>query len=157
MNDTAALHLPRLLCTPRWGHRCTHLPYAVPRAREAHRTCIPSRLCTGSAYRGGARVGHDVCLQRLWALQGLATGVWTSRDIPAVIDAAIAPAMTADDTARATGDWVGLLGSQRWQLAFYSGSRGAGGPASGPPFSCILRQKSQLRCLRQRRGAKPLC
>ena len=94
---------------------------------------------------------------RGWLRENRTPGDWTSRDIPAVIDAALALAMTADDAARATGDWVGLLGSQRWQLPSYSGSRGAGGPASGSPFSRILRQKSQLRCLRQRRGANPLC
>ena len=50
---------------------------------------------------------------RGWLRENRTPGVWNSRDISAVINAALAPAMTADDTAGATGDWVGLLGSQR--------------------------------------------
>jgi hypothetical protein len=55
-------------------------------------------------------VYKDYAPFRAWLRDNNTPGIWTSQNIADGIDASLALAMTADDTAGATGDWIGLLG-----------------------------------------------
>ena len=115
MSDTAPLHLPRLLCLHGGGTnaRIFRMQCRVLEKQLGHNF----RLVYAQGPLTGVEPGPDVTSVykdfgpfRGWLRDNRAPVVWTSRDIAAGIDAALALAMTADDAAGATGDWVGLLG-----------------------------------------------
>ena len=115
MNDTATLHLPRLLCLHGGGTnaRIFRMQCRVLEKHLGH----TFRLVYAQGPLTEVEPGPDVMYVykdygpfRAWLRDNRMSGVWTSRDIAAGIDAALALAMTADDAAGATGDWVGLLG-----------------------------------------------
>lgn len=115
MNDTATLHLPRLLCLHGGGTnaRIFRMQCRVLEKHLGH----TFRLVYAQGPFTGVQPGPDVTSVykdfgpfRSWLRDSRMTGVWTARDITAAIDAALALAMTADDAAGATGDWVGLIG-----------------------------------------------
>ncbi|KAF4965341.1 hypothetical protein FSARC_6856 [Fusarium sarcochroum] len=115
MNNTATIHLPRILCLHGGGTnafifrmQCRvlekrlgqsfHLVYA-----QAPFTSLEPGPDVTSVYK-------DYGPFRVWLRDHRMPGVWASRDVAAGIDAALALAMAADDAKGATGDWVGLLG-----------------------------------------------
>ena len=115
MNDTATLHLPRLLCLHGGGTNALifRMQCRVLEKRLRH----SFRLVYAQAPFVGVEPGPDVTSVykdhgpfRSWLRDHRMPGVWTSGDVAAGIDAALALAMAADDAAGATGDWVGLLG-----------------------------------------------
>lgn len=115
MNDTATLHLPRLLCLHGGGTNALIFRMQC-RVLEKH-LGHTFRLVYAQGPVTGVEPGSDVTSVykdygpfRGWLRDNRTPGVWTSRDLAAGIDAALALAMTADDAAGATGDWVGLLG-----------------------------------------------
>jgi len=115
MNDTATLHLPRLLCLHGGGTNARIFRMQC-RVLEKHLRHT-FRLVYAEGPLTGVESGPDVTSVykdygpfRSWFRDNRTPGVWTSRDIAAGIDAALTLAMTADDAAGATGDWVGLLG-----------------------------------------------
>lgn len=115
MNEAATKDLPRILCLHGGGTnalifrmQCRVLEKGLGRS---------FRLVYAQAPFISVQPGPDVTSVykdygpfRVWLRDHRMPGVWTSRDVAARIDAALALAMAADDAKGATGDWVGLLG-----------------------------------------------
>ncbi|KGO65701.1 Serine hydrolase FSH [Penicillium italicum] len=115
MKDAATIHLPRILCLHGGG---TNAVIFRMQCRVLEKRLGRSfRLVYAQAPFTSTEPGPDVTSVykeygpfRVWLRDHRMPGVWTSRDIAAGIDAALALAMAADDAKGATGDWVGLLG-----------------------------------------------
>lgn len=115
MNDTAPIHLPRILCLHGGG---TNAFIFRMQCRVLEKRLGRSfRLVYAQAPFISVEPGPDVTSVykdygpfRVWLRDHRMSEVWTSRDIASRIDAALALAMDADDAKGATGDWVGLLG-----------------------------------------------
>ncbi|KAF5965622.1 serine hydrolase FSH [Fusarium coicis] len=115
MNNSATIQLPRILCLHGGGTnafifrmQCRVIEKRLGRSfrlvyAEAPFTSTEPGPDVTSVYR-------DYGPFKVWLRDQRISGVWTSRDVAAEIDAALAVAMAADDAKGATGDWVGLLG-----------------------------------------------
>lgn len=115
MNDTATIHLPRILCLHGGGTNA--LIFRMQCRVLEKRLGRSFRLVYAQAPFTSLEPGPDVTSVykdygpfKVWLRDHRMSGVWTSRDVAASIDAALALAMAADDAKGATGDWVGLLG-----------------------------------------------
>ncbi|KAF7156254.1 hypothetical protein CNMCM5623_009647 [Aspergillus felis] len=115
MNDTATIHLPRILCLHGGGTNA--LIFRMQCRVIEKRLGRSFRLVYAQAPFTSVEPGPDVTSVykdygpfRVWLRDHRMPGVWTSRDVAAGIDTALALAMAADDAKGATGDWVGLLG-----------------------------------------------
>ncbi|PWY94537.1 hypothetical protein BO94DRAFT_531501 [Aspergillus sclerotioniger CBS 115572] len=114
-NDTATMHLSRILCLHGGG---TNANIFRMQCRVLEKRLGRSfRLVYAQAPFTSLEPGPDVTSVykdygpfRIWLRDHRMPGVWTSRDVAARIDAALALAMAADDAKGATGDWVGILG-----------------------------------------------
>ncbi|MCJ1414494.1 hypothetical protein MMC32_000821 [Xylographa parallela] len=154
MDDKATLHLPRLLCLHGGGTNARIFRLQCRMLEKYLRHTF--RLVYAQGPLTGVEPGSDVTSVykdfgpfRGWFRDNHTPSVWTSRDIAAGIDAALARAMTADDAAGATGDWVGLLGfSQGAKVAasiLYRQQRCAG---SGFRFAVLFAGRGPLVWLR---------
>ncbi|OOG00533.1 hypothetical protein ASPCADRAFT_202388 [Aspergillus carbonarius ITEM 5010] len=115
MDDTATLHLPRILCLHGGGTNA-HIFRMQCRVLEK-RLSRSFRLVYAQAPFISLEPGPDVTSVykdhgpfRVWLRDHRMPGVWTSQDVAAGIDTSLALAMAADDAKGATGDWVGILG-----------------------------------------------
>ncbi|KAL0930004.1 citrinin biosynthesis oxidoreductase [Colletotrichum truncatum] len=115
MNDTATIHLPRILCLHGGG---TNAFIFRMQCRVLEKRLKRSfRLVYAQAPFISVEPGPDVTSVykdcgpfRVWRRDHRMPGVWTSEDVAAGIETALALAMAADDAKGATGEWVGILG-----------------------------------------------
>ncbi|KAF5549507.1 serine hydrolase FSH [Fusarium mexicanum] len=123
MDNSATIQLPRILCLHGGG---TNALIFRMQCRVLEKRLEGSfRLVYAQAPFTSIEPGPDVTSVyrdygpfKVWLRDQRMSGFWTSRDVAAGIDAALASAMAADDGKGATGDWVGLLGfSQGARLA----------------------------------------
>lgn len=115
MNGTATIHLPRILCLHGGGTNARIFRMQC-RVLEKH-LGRSFRLVYAQAPFTSVEPGPDVTSVyknygpfKVWLRDHHMSGIRTSREVAASIDAALALAMAADDAKGATGDWVGLLG-----------------------------------------------
>ncbi|KAL4893535.1 serine hydrolase FSH [Aspergillus ambiguus] len=115
MNDTATIHLPRILCLHGGG---TNARIFRMQCRVFEKRLGRSfRLVYAQAPFTTIEPGPDVTSVykdygpfRVWLRDHRMPGVWTSQGVATGIDAALAQAIATDDAKGATGDWVGLFG-----------------------------------------------
>ncbi|KAJ6134466.1 hypothetical protein N7523_000788 [Penicillium sp. IBT 18751x] len=115
MDNTATIHLPRILCLHGGGTNA--LIFRMQCRVLEKRLGRSFRLVYAQAPFTSVEPGPDVTSVykdygpfKVWLRDQRMSGVWTSREVAAEIDAALALAMVADDATGATGEWVGLLG-----------------------------------------------
>lgn len=165
MKDTATTHLPRILCLHGGG---TNAAIFRVQCRVLEKRLVRSfRLVYAQAPFASAEPGPDVTSVykdwgpfRTW-LRGHGTpgATWTSRDVAAEIDAALAQAMAADDDDQGggpTGEWVGLLGfSQGAAVAASLLYRQQASGMAGFRFGVLFAGRGPLVWLMPDKGAQP--